>query len=165
MIETPQGRGTTDSILATPGLDGGHVGPSDLALSRGHQPALDPRPSGRRHHHIVKTTMGPGLVSRHPLHGPAYVRRMFELGFDFASIASESRMRRWKARRSSPRPRARAGGRRPSVGGAPASSRLLSPSRAPVLVVEAVRPEGMRLSRPARTSRWSRSTPTPARLA
>jgi 4-hydroxy-2-oxoheptanedioate aldolase len=38
MIETARGLDELDAIVRTPGLDGIYVGPSDLALSLGHQP-------------------------------------------------------------------------------------------------------------------------------
>ena len=39
MIETRAGLGAVDAIVATPGLDGVYIGPSDLSLSLGTQPA------------------------------------------------------------------------------------------------------------------------------
>jgi len=42
MIETRQAVLELDAILGTPGLDGIYVGPSDLSLSLGYEPRLDP---------------------------------------------------------------------------------------------------------------------------
>lgn len=45
MIETAEGLANLDAIVATPGLDGIYVGPSDLALALGHAPlAESPEP-------------------------------------------------------------------------------------------------------------------------
>jgi 4-hydroxy-2-oxoheptanedioate aldolase len=99
MIETKQALDNLDKILAVKGLNGVYVGPSDLALSLGYQPALDPdlpevvEPIM----HIVKTTKGKGLFAGIHCMAPPFVRRMFEAGFDFASIASDSRLMALKA--------------------------------------------------------------------
>lgn len=45
MIETRAGLDASDDICATPGVDGVYIGPSDLALSLGDQPARGASPS------------------------------------------------------------------------------------------------------------------------
>jgi 4-hydroxy-2-oxoheptanedioate aldolase len=42
MIETTKALANLDDILAVPGLDGTYIGPSDLSLSMGRTPTLDP---------------------------------------------------------------------------------------------------------------------------
>jgi 4-hydroxy-2-oxoheptanedioate aldolase len=99
MIETRQALDNLESILAVPGLDGVYVGPSDLAISLGYPPALDPE-TGEvvdAITQIVKATKAKGLIAGLHCMAPPYVRRMFALGFDFASIASESRLMALKA--------------------------------------------------------------------
>ncbi len=99
MIETRQALDNLEAILAVPGLDGVYVGPSDLAISLGLPPALDPETPEvvDAITQIVKATKAKGLIAGLHCMGPAYVRRMFDLGFDFASIASESRLMALKA--------------------------------------------------------------------
>jgi 4-hydroxy-2-oxoheptanedioate aldolase len=125
MIETRQAVDRLDAILATPGLDGVYVGPSDLALSLGHQPALDPEIPEvvDAITTIVRATKAKGLCAGIHCMAPAYVRRMFDFGFDFASIASESRLMALKAQEVIEAATGRGGGEAPSVGAAPASSR------------------------------------------
>ena len=45
MIETRAGLDAADEICAVPGVDGVYIGPSDLALSLGDEPARGPSPS------------------------------------------------------------------------------------------------------------------------
>ena len=42
MVETAEALGNVAEIAKTPGLTGVYIGPSDLALSMGHAPKLDP---------------------------------------------------------------------------------------------------------------------------
>ncbi len=99
MIETRAALDALDAILAVPGLDGVYVGPSDLSASLGLMPQLDPDGGEvlEAITTIAKATKAKGLVAGIHCMAPAYVRKMFGLGYDFASIASESRLMALKA--------------------------------------------------------------------
>lgn len=94
MIETTQALENMEAIMATPGLTGIYIGPSDLSLSMGHAPKLDQeepvvvdaiksiRECAKRHNIFA------GI---HCLE-PAYARRMIEEGFDLVTLASDNRL-------------------------------------------------------------------------
>jgi 4-hydroxy-2-oxoheptanedioate aldolase len=99
MIETRQALEALDGILAVEGLDGVYVGPSDLANSLGHPPKLDPtvaevvdacREIGRR-------AKAKGLFAGMHTGDPTYASKVLGWGFDFATIASDSRLMQAKA--------------------------------------------------------------------
>ncbi|MCY3752568.1 MAG: aldolase/citrate lyase family protein [Alphaproteobacteria bacterium] len=94
MIETQQAIDNLDDILSTPGLDGIYVGPSDLSLSLGHAPQLDTEVpevvaaidtilAGAKKH---------GVPAGLHCGSPDYAARMFEKGFQLATIANDSRL-------------------------------------------------------------------------
>ena len=99
MVETKGALDELDAILAVPGLDGVYVGPSDLSASLGLPPQLDPETPEVLDAiaTVAKATKAGGLYAGIHCMTPAYVRRMFALGYDFASIASESRLMALKA--------------------------------------------------------------------
>ena len=102
MIETASALDDLDAILATPGLDGVYVGPSDLAAALGCQPVLDPvEPKVvAAVEHVLTTAKKAGLCAGIHTGAPAYARRMHELGFDFISLASDSRLLALKCQES-----------------------------------------------------------------
>jgi len=87
MVETREAVANLDAILATPGLDGIYVGPSDLSLTLGLAPGQDKDDpllldTFRRildgcRRHGVKAGVHAGSA--------AYALRMLELGFDMVS--------------------------------------------------------------------------------
>lgn len=96
MIETAQAIENLDAILDVEGLDGIYVGPSDLALSLGHDPQSD---TGRddvleairhilagAHQHHLFTGIHANVIG--------YARRMLDLGFDFVTAMSDARFLR-----------------------------------------------------------------------
>ena len=94
MIETQQAIDNLDDILSTPGLDGIYVGPSDLSLSLGYAPQLDTEVpevvaaidtilAGAKKH---------GVPAGLHCGSPEYAARMFEKGFQLATIANDSRL-------------------------------------------------------------------------
>lgn len=94
MIETETAVENLDDILSTPGLDGIYIGPSDLALSYGRAPVLDPTDE------FVYDKMMQILdgAKRHDipagLHcGTAeFALKMIDAGFLLTTIANDSRM-------------------------------------------------------------------------
>ncbi len=94
MIETAEAFANLDEILSTPGLDALYVGPSDLALSMVGKPQMDHteapmydavmtiRDAARRH----------GIVAGIHCGSATYAARMISEGFQFVTIASDSRL-------------------------------------------------------------------------
>lgn len=94
MIETMEALANADEICATPGLTGIYVGPSDLAITMGKGPGIDPTDPE------VVANIGKALAAAkkagikagvHCL-APAYTRSMVEKGFDFVTLGSDVRM-------------------------------------------------------------------------
>ena len=94
MIETVEAFGNVDAICATEGLTGLYVGPSDLAVSMGHNPGLDRQEEdvdaaiGK----ILETAKKHGLKAGIHCGSPDYLKSAYERGFDFATIASDIRL-------------------------------------------------------------------------
>jgi 4-hydroxy-2-oxoheptanedioate aldolase len=94
MIETTQALDNLDAILATPGLDGIYVGPSDLSITMGHSPGLD------RNEEDVLAAYELILAGcrRHGVHpgihtgSAAYAKRMIEMGFRFVTLLGDARL-------------------------------------------------------------------------
>ena len=94
MVETAEAVENVDAIVATPGLDGIYVGPSDLALSLGRRPKMDTDDP------VVNEAMGAILAAAKRagvpagLHclSPEYALKMIGEGFQFVSIANEVRL-------------------------------------------------------------------------
>ena len=102
MIETAEALDDLDAIVATKGLDGIYVGPSDLANALGCPPVLDPvEPTVvAAVEHVLRSAKAAGLWAGIHTGAPAYARRMHELGFDFISLASDSRLLALKSQES-----------------------------------------------------------------
>lgn len=94
MIETREALQNLDAILAVEGIDGVYVGPSDLGLSLGHEPTLDP--TAPEVLDAIATIMAraraAGRVAGVHCGSPAMIRRVFRQGFQFASLATDSRL-------------------------------------------------------------------------
>ena len=94
MIETVEAFGNVDAICATEGLTGLYVGPSDLAVSMGHNPGLDRQEEdvdaaiGK----ILETAKKHGLKAGIHCGSPDYLKSAYERGFDFVTIASDIRL-------------------------------------------------------------------------
>lgn len=102
MIETAGALDELDAILTTEGLDGIYVGPSDLGAALGCPAVLDPT-EPKVIAAIERTLAAAKRAGRFAgIHtgAPCYARRMQELGFDFVSLASDSRLLALKARES-----------------------------------------------------------------
>jgi 4-hydroxy-2-oxoheptanedioate aldolase len=91
MIETREAVANLDGILATPGLDGIYVGPSDLSLTLGMPPGQDKTDP------VLLETFGRILAGcrRHGLKAGihtgsvAYAQRMVEMGFDLVTVLGD----------------------------------------------------------------------------
>lgn len=94
MVETAEALANVDAIVATPGLDGIYVGPSDLALSLGERPQMD------TDNPVVTEAMATILAAAKRagvpagLHclGPEYALQKIREGFQFVSIANDTRI-------------------------------------------------------------------------
>ncbi len=93
MIETLEGIEKVDEIVATPGLDGVYIGPSDLAL------ALGLAPTGDNDHPLhaetvlrIRNACRAGDVAA-GIHTSslAFTRRYLDLGFNFVTLGSDAR--------------------------------------------------------------------------
>ena len=92
MIETQQAIDNIEHILDVPGIDAIYIGPSDLAFSMGLTPALD-----REEAHILKIyekliaeTGKRGQKAGIHTGGPAYARRMIDMGFRLVTLGNDS---------------------------------------------------------------------------
>lgn len=94
MIETREALGNLDAILAVDGIDGVYVGPSDLGLSLGYEPTLDPSaPEVLEAIATIATrAKAAGRIAGVHTGSPAMIRRMFAQGFDFASLLTDARL-------------------------------------------------------------------------
>jgi 4-hydroxy-2-oxoheptanedioate aldolase len=94
MIETREALDNLDAILAVEGIDGVYVGPSDLGLSLGYEPTLEPTAPEVLESitAILRRTKATGKIAGTHTGSPAMVRRMLEQGFDFASLLTDVRL-------------------------------------------------------------------------
>lgn len=91
-VETPLSLSNLDAILATEGLDGVYVGPSDLTLSMGlgaNGDSTDPRFIKTLRHVVERSRAAGRHVGMHCANGPQ-ARRMVEMGFDFITVGSDT---------------------------------------------------------------------------
>ena len=77
-----------------PGIDGVYVGPSDLGLSLGHEPTLDPTAPEVLDAiaAIAAQTKAAGRMAGIHTGSPAMIGRAFAQGYDFASLLTDARM-------------------------------------------------------------------------
>lgn len=94
MIETQEAFEKREAILATPDLSGIYIGPSDLSLSMGYEPKLDPEapPVVAAIEAILASVKARGLIAGIHCLSPAYAKRMHEMGFDLVTLASDARL-------------------------------------------------------------------------
>ncbi len=94
MIETREALDKIEEILDTPGVGGPYIGPSDLAISLGIEPALDqedPTILGVYERLLAQTAKRGQVAGVHNL-SPAYAARMVAMGFRFVTVTNDSRM-------------------------------------------------------------------------
>jgi 4-hydroxy-2-oxoheptanedioate aldolase len=96
MIETVVAIAKLDEILSTPGLDAVYVGPSDLSITMGLPAGLD------KDHDAMIANLKKILdgCRRHGVSAgihtgsPAYAKRMFEMGYNFATVMGDAALMR-----------------------------------------------------------------------
>ncbi len=92
MIETAQGLSALDDICAVPGLTGVYVGPADLAISLGRQPAdawTDPAVRDEMAA-VAATATSAGVVAGIHAGAGRLARQVARLGFQMITVTSES---------------------------------------------------------------------------
>lgn len=94
MIETREALTNLDAILAVDGIDGVYVGPSDLGLSLGYEPTLDPSAAEvlEAIALIATRTKAAGRLAGIHTGSPEMIHRSFAQGYDFASLLTDARM-------------------------------------------------------------------------
>lgn len=94
MIETAESLDNLDAIMGVDGLDGIYIGPSDLSLALGCTPTLDPEEPKvvAMIEHILARAKAAGIRAGIHTAASAYATRMLDLGFDFATVGSDSRL-------------------------------------------------------------------------
>ena len=93
MIETAQAVSNIDDILSVPGVDAVYVGPSDLSLTMGCKPRLDQTdpPVVEAQLKIVAACKRHGVAAGIHNATAAYALKMIEAGYQFVTLASDSR--------------------------------------------------------------------------
>jgi 4-hydroxy-2-oxoheptanedioate aldolase len=99
MIETAEALKNLDRILGVPGIDGVYVGPSDLSLALGLKPRLDQTEPAvvEAQQEIVQTCRRHGVVAGIHNATAAYAQKMVAAGYQFVTLASDSRFLAAKA--------------------------------------------------------------------
>jgi len=99
MIETAEALGNLDAILSVPGVDAIYVGPSDLSLALGCKPRLDQTdaPVVEAQQKIVEACKRHGVVAGIHNNTAAYALKMIAAGYQFVTLASDSRFLAAKA--------------------------------------------------------------------
>ncbi len=94
MIETEEAVENLDAILDTPGLDGVYIGPTDLALTMGAPPVLDPTDKKvvAAIEKIIDGSNKRGLGAGIHCGTPEYAAKMIKRGAKLVTIASDSRL-------------------------------------------------------------------------
>lgn len=94
MIETREALADLDSILSVEGIDGVYAGPSDLGLSLGYEPTLEPTAPEVLQAITAILTRAKSADKIAGVHtgSPAMLARMLALGFDFASLLTDVRL-------------------------------------------------------------------------
>jgi 4-hydroxy-2-oxoheptanedioate aldolase len=94
MIETADALKNLDEILSVPGVDAIYVGPSDLSLALGYRPRLDQTDAGvvEAQKKVVAACKKHGVVAGIHNNSAAYALQMIEQGYQFVTVASDSRL-------------------------------------------------------------------------
>ena len=93
MIETAAGLENLEAIVATPGLDGVYIGPSDLSLAMGGPPGQDSQDETllATFDRIRDACAAKGVRVGVHTNSQAYSRQMIERGFDLVTVGSDMR--------------------------------------------------------------------------
>ena len=99
MIETAEALKNLDEILSVPGVDAVYVGPSDLSLALGYKPRLDQTDAEvvDAQITIVEACRRHGVVAGIHNATAAYALKMIAVGYQFVTLASDSRFLAAKA--------------------------------------------------------------------
>ena len=99
MIETALAVKNLDEILSVPGIDAVYVGPSDLSLTLGCKPRLDQTdpPVVEAQQRIVEACKRHGVIAGIHNATAAYAVKMIAAGYQFVTLASDSRFLAAKA--------------------------------------------------------------------
>jgi 4-hydroxy-2-oxoheptanedioate aldolase len=99
MIETAEALKNLDDILSVPGVDAIYVGPSDLSLALGCKPRLDQTdpPVVEAQQRIVEACKRHGVIAGIHNATAAYAVKMVAAGYQFVTLASDSRFLAAKA--------------------------------------------------------------------
>ena len=99
MIETAEALKNLDDILSVPGIDAVYVGPSDLSLALGGTPRLDQTDPAvvRAQQQIVAACRRHGVVAGIHNATAAYALEMIAAGYQFVTLASDTRLLAAKA--------------------------------------------------------------------
>ena len=99
MIETAEALKHLDDILSVPGIDAVYVGPADLSLALGCRPRLDQTdpPVVEAQERIVEACQRHRVVAGIHNATAAYALKMVALGYQFVTLASDSRFMAAKA--------------------------------------------------------------------
>jgi 4-hydroxy-2-oxoheptanedioate aldolase len=94
MIETGKALHNLDEILSVPGLDGTYIGPSDLSLSMGRSPTLDPTDKDvlGAMETIRRKTRERGLIAGVHTDSAKTALRRYEEGFQLCTILNDARL-------------------------------------------------------------------------
>jgi 4-hydroxy-2-oxoheptanedioate aldolase len=94
MIETVQAMENLDEILSVDGVDGIYIGPSDLGLSMGYAPTLEPVDEAVYDAiaTIRKAAKAAGKIAGIHCGSPKMVRRMLSEGFDLGTLLTDTRI-------------------------------------------------------------------------
>ena len=94
MIETMEAIENLDAILSTPGLDGVYIGPTDLALTMGKPPVLDPTDADvvANIEKIIDAANAKGLGAGIHCGSPEYAAKMIARGTKLVTIGSDGRL-------------------------------------------------------------------------
>ncbi|MDB5496722.1 MAG: putative aldolase [Phenylobacterium sp.] len=93
MIETAAGLANVEAIVATAGLDGVYIGPSDLSLAMGGPPGQDSDAPAlmAAFDTILAACKAAGVKVGVHTNSPAYSKKMIERGFDLVTVGSDTR--------------------------------------------------------------------------
>src|SRR4029450_8496731 len=99
MIETAEAVKNIDEILKVPGVDGLYAAPSDLSLTMGCKPRLDQTdpPVVEAQQKIVEACKRHGVAAGIHNAPAAYALKMVAAGYQFVTLASDSRFMAAKA--------------------------------------------------------------------
>jgi 4-hydroxy-2-oxoheptanedioate aldolase len=93
MVETAQGLANVEAIVATPGLDGVYIGPSDLSLSLGGPPGQDSDAPElmKAFDKILAACKAAGVRVGVHTASVAYSKVMIGRGFDLVTVGADTR--------------------------------------------------------------------------